>query len=157
MSAKHRFWLTHAIGPLLVFAAAASVCALTSIDFSIAHAVFFDEAQMRWIGRGVWLVNAVLHTGGRWFIAAVATAALGLTFVNHSRRQLRAPAGYVASTMLLSVAVVALLKRSTNVDCPWDLQEFGGSRPFTLLLGDRPDWLPPARCFRRLMRAPGTP
>jgi membrane-associated PAP2 superfamily phosphatase len=39
------------------------------------------------------------------------------------------------------------LKSVTNVDCPWDLERYGGSRPYVSLFGDRPDELPRARCF----------
>src|SRR5207342_1086221 len=47
----------------------------------------------------------------------------------------------------LSTGIVGALKATTNVDCPWDLAEFGGDRPYVSLFADRPDSLPRARCF----------
>ena len=49
--------------------------------------------------------------------------------------------------MVLATTLVGALKAVTNVDCPWDLSEFGGVRPYVGLLEDRPDWLPRAKCF----------
>jgi membrane-associated PAP2 superfamily phosphatase len=42
---------------------------------------------------------------------------------------------------------VGALKETTNVDCPWDLQGFGGERPEIHWYQDRPDGLPRAACF----------
>ena len=43
--------------------------------------------------------------------------------------------------------LTGLLKRFTNIDCPWDLETFGGRFPYIGLLADRPDALRHAACF----------
>ena len=48
---------------------------------------------------------------------------------------------------MIATALVGLLKQLTNVDCPWDLARYGGTRPFVHLFADRPDALPHAACF----------
>lgn len=62
-------------------------------------------------------------------------------------RPLRRAGAYLALVILLGTGLVALGKRTTNVDCPWDTVPYGGDRPYVRLFADRPDGLPPGRCF----------
>lgn len=143
-------WWRYSRTPLLIFVLLASVLATTWADVTIARVVFFDTAHMRWIGGDNWWVNELLHTGGRWAIRGVVAIALLLwiaTWVDRELRGLRRPAGYFVISVVLSVGVVGLLKTLTNVDCPWDLTEFGGNYPFVHLFSDRPDALRYGRCF----------
>jgi membrane-associated PAP2 superfamily phosphatase len=147
---KHRFWRAHAARPLAAFAALAALGAFTQADPWVAHTLFFDEAHMRWLGQDSLLVNGVIHTGGRWFIRVLILLALAIWVAAHrvpAARPLQRAAGYLALSMLLSVGAVGLLKMVTNVDCPWDLREFGGVRPFVALLAHRPHGLGAGRCF----------
>jgi hypothetical protein len=67
MDADRRFWLTHAIWPLLLFALIAAVCATTSLDESIERAWAVDPATGHFIGNGAgtWWAKALIHrTGG---------------------------------------------------------------------------------------------
>lgn len=144
------FWWDHAWVPLIVFLVSASTFAVTSSDLKIARALFFDPSTGRWIGADSWWVNEVVHTGGRWFMIFIGAAALLLWMVAHCNRRLgrlRRPTAYFLVAAILSVGIIGLLKQLTNVDCPWDLQEFGGRYPFVELFGDRPDDLRPGHCF----------
>ena len=47
----------------------------------------------------------------------------------------------------VSAGIVAALKVITNIDCPWDLADFGGDRPYIELFASRPAILPHAACF----------
>ncbi|MFM8480147.1 MAG: phosphatase PAP2 family protein, partial [Gammaproteobacteria bacterium] len=49
--------------------------------------------------------------------------------------------------MALVPLVVGGLKTLTNVDCPWDVAGFGGTRPYVEWYLPRPDGLPHAACF----------
>jgi membrane-associated PAP2 superfamily phosphatase len=80
-------------------------------------------------------------------LPAAALAAWALSFAWTRARAWRRSAGFVFLALALSTGIVGLLKVSTNVDCPWDLAEFGGDRPYVTLFGDRPDDLPRAECF----------
>jgi membrane-associated PAP2 superfamily phosphatase len=149
-SAKWRIWWEHLRIPLLCFVLLAGALVVTSGDVAIANALFFDAGRQRWIGADTWWSNDLLHTGGRWAMRGIVLAALAICAIA-SRfphwRSLRRPAAYFASSIILSVAFVGLLKVLTNVDCPWDLAPFGGDQPFVQLFADRPDALPPAHCF----------
>lgn len=145
-----RFWWSHACTPLCVFAVLATVLCLTWTDVAIARAFFFDAEQGRWLGAGNWWVDFFLHTGGRWavrFLVLTSACFWIASGIDPCLRATRRPAAYFAASVLLSVAVVGLLKTLTNVDCPWDLEVFGGRYPLIRLFADRPDELPQGRCF----------
>jgi membrane-associated PAP2 superfamily phosphatase len=96
-------WRRLARRPLQCFLIAASLFATTRIDVMLAEAAFFDASRNRWRGAESWWVNEFAHTGGRWAVRVVVAIAFALWI-----RRRRA------------------LKTITNVDCPWDLQSFGG-------------------------------
>jgi len=145
-----RFWWSQLQIPLAIFVVTATVFALTPLDEHIARAVFFDSAHAQWIGGRSWVINEMLHTGGRWairVIVAIALAFLGATYVKSGWREFRRPAAFFAISTVLSMGLVGLLKNVTNVDCPWDLVPFGGRFPYVELFADRPDALRTAHCF----------
>lgn len=144
------FWMLHAWLPAAACAAMLALFSLTSLDTAIAQRVFHDSGPGLWIGAHTWWADDVLHTGGRDLMRAVTTASILLWVLGRFVRPLSdwSPvAGYFALCVILTVGTVGLLKSVTNVDCPWDLQGFGGTRPYVHVIGDRPDGLPHARCF----------
>ena len=148
--ARRRFWWRHARLPLIVLSVIGAALSVSTLDESIAHWLFFDDARMQWVGARNWWVNAFLHDGGRWCIRSMVALSLMLwmsTFLQPRWRDLRRPSLYFTVAMILSIGVVGLLKTVTNVDCPWDLREFGGEFPFVPLFAHRPDGLRHAQCF----------
>jgi len=148
--AGREFWWRHTRIPLIALFAVTVATGFSSLDESLAHWLFFDESRSQWLGARNWWVNAFLHEGGRWFIRGVVTASLLLwiaTFIQPRWRRVRRPSLYFTVAMILSIAAAGLLKTVTNVDCPWDLREFGGQFPFVHLFADRPDGLRHAHCF----------
>jgi membrane-associated PAP2 superfamily phosphatase len=146
------FWRTHAWWPLAVISALLLLIGFSGADRVIAHALFFRADTGQWLGTGTgdWWAHAWLHDGGRWIVRLVGAAALAGWFASlvvARARDWRRPCGFVFMAIALSVGVVGALKSLSNVDCPWDLAEFGGDRPYVPLLGERPDYLPHARCF----------
>ena len=136
--------------PLAIFVVTAIIFGDTPLDEYIARAMFFDSASAQWIGGHSWLINEVLHTGGRWAIRAIVAIALtflAATLLKPDWRALRRPAAFFTLSVLLSWGVVGLLKNLTNVDCPWDLVPFGGRFPYVELFADRPDALRGGHCF----------
>ena len=146
------FVTSHVWLPLFAFAVAFAVLEAFALDPVIARAWYFNGQPGHWLGTGAgdWWARALLHSGGRGFvraIAALAIAAWALSFVMARARNWRRPAGFVAVAIVLSTAIVGALKVATNVDCPWDLVGFGGHNPYVALFADRPDSLARARCF----------
>jgi len=121
------------------------------VDRALAHALFFDDGH-QWLGSGAgsWWARGLIHGAGRIFAYCVAFAALGAWALSYKLPALapwRREALFVFVGMVLVTGIVGLLKQFTNVDCPWDLSEFGGSRPYIPFLAHRPDYLPRGRCF----------
>jgi membrane-associated PAP2 superfamily phosphatase len=143
-----RFWFTHAIIPFAALLCAFLICTTLGLDRMIAHRL--HDARGDWPAHGVWWANAVLHTGGQWAMRILGAAAL-LGWIASYRsttfERFRRPLAFFTLALALNNAVVGLLKRLTNVDCPWDLQEFGGLYPYVALFADRADDLRHAACF----------
>lgn len=144
------FWWRDARLALLLLVCVTLVVSYSSLDTAIAHRWFYSVLDHAWIGAGNWWVNAVLHEGGRWLVRGIVASSLLLylaTFVRPQWRELRRPSLFFTAAMVLALGVVGLLKIWTNVDCPWDLQEFGGSFPYIELFAHRPTALRHAQCF----------
>lgn len=135
---------------MAIFVPIAALLAITRIDIVVAHALFFDELHRHWIGATSWWTNELIHRDGAWLMRSIATLSLalwGATWVKPTWQPLRRPALYFFVSVVLSVGIVGLLKTLTNVDCPRDLSEFGGTFPFIHLFEARPAALRHARCF----------
>jgi membrane-associated PAP2 superfamily phosphatase len=151
ISNKDDFWNRHAWVPLILFVPLFTVVEWTGLDRILAHALFYDPVH-RWLGEGAggWWAHGVIHNGGRWLARTVAGTALVLwtgSFLSVRMRHWRRSAGFVFISMAAAVLIVGGLKLVTNVDCPWDLAEFGGDRPYFGLFAARPHGLPTAQCF----------
>lgn len=139
---------TRGLLPGVLLLATALVLTALDIDRLLAQAWFFRDGG--WIGvTGDWWARGILHSGGRWVVRVVALVAL-LVWVLPLRTPAaawRREAGVVFRGMVVATLVVGLLKQWTNVDCPWDLAQFGGDRPYLSLFEARPAHLPHAACF----------
>ena len=137
--------------PALAFILAFALMEIGQFDRAVARAFFFD-ARSGWLGAGAgdWWARDVIHQAGRWLPRSVATLA-GLGWI--ASFKIRALAAwrrellYVFCGMALVIGFVGLMKELTNVDCPWDLTDFGGKNPYVPLFADRPRGLKHAACF----------
>ena len=141
-----------ALWPLPLLLLVAALVEAFDLDRAIAHALFYRTDSHLWLGggAGAWWATRLIHGGGSWLVRGLAAAALAcwaLSFRFPALARWRREALFVFAGMVLVTATVGLLKMLTNVDCPWDLAGFGGVQPYIPLFGDRPDYLPPARCF----------
>lgn len=147
---SRRFWLNHALLPAIALCAVLAIAGFSTLDLQIARSTFFDVANQRWRGADSWWANDLIHIGGRdalRVLAAIAAMLLLASLRMPALHRWRRPLAYYLSAMLASTLLVGALKQLTNVDCPWDLQGFGGTRPIVHLFADRPDDLPRAACF----------
>ena len=128
--------------------------AMFDLDRAIARAWAFDAVRQRFIAEDSFWANELVHTGGRNLVLVVALAALLAALIGQfapaNFPRLAAQRRALWTGLLgagLAVAVVGILKHTTNIACPWDLTGFGGSRPYVSLFGARHAQLPPAACF----------
>ncbi len=151
--------------PLLVLVALFSLCYGLGVDFALS--TFWYQLQgQNWALQHHWLTEDVLHQGART-LNQLLIAGLLLHFVwqlarQHYRRIRGLAAANRASnwtpsrqqahgrlllSLTFSLAGVALMKHSLPMDCPWDLQAFGGTQPFTGLFSSWPANRAPNACF----------
>src|SRR5215831_2282564 len=121
------FWRAHALWPIGLLLLAFVLIETLGLDRPIAHALYYNSAEQRWIGStgpGDRWTHDVIHDGGRWLARAIGAVGLLtwlLTFIWPRVRPWRTTAGFIFLAIALSVGTVGLLKMLTNVDCPWDL------------------------------------
>lgn len=137
--------------PALAFVLAFSIVEIGQFDRDVARAFFFD-AQRGWLGAGAgdWWARDVIHQAGRWLprgVAALAGVGWLVSFVVPALAAWRRELLYVFCGMALVIGLVGLMKELTNVDCPWDLADFGGRNPYVALFAHRPHGLKHAACF----------
>jgi membrane-associated PAP2 superfamily phosphatase len=149
---SREFWRTHLVLPTTVMTLLFAAVEVFRLDRPLAHALYYNAAAQRWLGAGAgdWWAHHLIHDGGRWLprsLGAGALLAWLASFLRERFRRWRRPAGFIFVAIALSVGVVGVLKLLTNVDCPWDLAEFGGTRPYVSLFAHRPASLPLAQCF----------
>ncbi len=147
---RHLFWRRHLLWPAACFFALFTVVVLGHLDLRIADEFFFSRPANQWIGAHTWWAVDLIHTGGGWFVRLVGLATLVilvLGFWQPCLRRWRRDAVYLALALILVPSVVGVLQQLTNMDCPWHLDRYGGDRPYTGLLADRPDDLPRSACY----------
>lgn len=96
------------------------------------------------------VLETLLHRGGRLLSQLAWAGVLAATLWHWrtpSAQRWTRPAARLLVAVLASTAVVAWLKATTHMDCPWDLAGFGGDRPFVALFEHRPAGLGAPGCF----------
>jgi membrane-associated PAP2 superfamily phosphatase len=129
MQDRETLWWSHARWPLLFFVIIATVLEIAAIDQLIAHAWYYDSTRSVWVGGKTTVSDLILHVGAARAVRGVAASVILLwmgSFVASALHPLRRSAAFLILAMSLSVGLVGLLKQLTNIDCPWDLLEFGG-------------------------------
>lgn len=145
-------WFWHALMPAVLFGVCATVLATTNLDIEITRAWAYDAAAHRFLGAGPgeWWAKNLIHSWGGFgvrLLGGVIVLGFLLSYLSARLRTWRRPAAYLLLAGGLALGSVGLLRAISNVDCPWSLDLFDGTRPYVHLLGDRPDSLPHARCF----------
>jgi membrane-associated PAP2 superfamily phosphatase len=136
--------------PLLLIALVLAWLIASDGDVRIADRYFYDVLNQRWLGANTLWANEILHRGGRNLMRLIGVTAI-LAWLISSRilslSRYRRALGYFALCMALIPLLVGSLKQVTNVDCPWDLERYGGNRPLLHYFESRPLELPRAACF----------
>jgi len=147
---RGRFWFWHAIVPLALFVVLTLMFQWMPIDETFARDWAYDASHGRWLARGTWWAEDLIHTDGRLAILLVIVSllvALALSTKFARLRAARSTIVYLVATILLAWGLVGALKEVTNVPCPWSVQGFGGERPHVGLFDARPHGFGHAACF----------
>lgn len=118
-------------------------------DFAIADRVYAMQGDA-WPLRDDSFIQTWLHKGGKylslglWLLFAALTATV---LRRPAWRAWRWPMIALLSSVLLSTALVALIKHSLPMFCPWDLQRYGGAHAYVGLLQPWPAGVARNACF----------
>ena len=117
------------------------------LDFVLAD-IIYDHFQ--WHYQKDFVTEQLLHRAGRYFVILIY---LGLIYKLLSKFIMGndSTGAYHLSVLLLTIAlsviIVAALKRVLDVDCPWDLLRYGGSKHYFPFFNHPLDYLPSGHCF----------
>ncbi|MGQ0502727.1 MAG: POTRA domain-containing protein [Panacagrimonas sp.] len=116
----------------LVLLVAAVCCDLGGLDHAVA-AHFYDATRGAFPARHAFWAEDVLHRGGIWLVVLTVIAAGGVLAASLRYPRLRTwrrEAVFVLASIALTTGAVALVKQSTDIDCPWDVAEYGGENAY---------------------------
>ncbi|HSD17556.1 MAG TPA: phosphatase PAP2 family protein [Thermomonas sp.] len=136
-------------GPLAFVAILLVAVATFDIDQRVADMLYALEGQ-RWALKGAIATDLLIHLVGRDLsvVAGCAAVATWIWSLQGQRgRPWRKPLGYLVLSTVLATTLVAWIKTWSNMDCPWDLLRYGGTKPFVGLLHLRPVGLQRGYCF----------
>ena len=101
------------------------------LDFVIADWIY--QPTSSWYYRDHWITNLAVHRIGKYILILLyLTLLLKFLFRNKSNDNSWDRYGKIVllSSVLLGTLTVSTLKHYLNADCPWDLLQYGGSKPF---------------------------
>ena len=133
----------------LVIVALAIVSEYSGLDMAIAR-LFFDADTQSWPLKSNFWTAGVLHSGGRDLVVYTMSAVLLFlvaTFFLRRIRPYRKGAAYLLLGSLPGPAIVAILKSTTRIYTPWDLEVFGGDKPYLRLFDAAPPDMPAGHGF----------
>lgn len=147
---QFRDLLNHIGMPTALFAVGFAIFYGAGLDFVLASAIFELEGG-QWQLTNHWLFSDVLHNGSRLLNNIILANLLGFWLYKQLSSKISSERTIALTklvlSLLLSFAIVALLKRVLPAECPWDLQQFGGNLPFIGVFADRPAAMHPTQCF----------
>jgi membrane-associated PAP2 superfamily phosphatase len=144
-----RFITSHLTIPLLVLILFSGL-EFTWLDLWISRH-FYNAELHQWTYKENLLAETVLHVGGQYFIYLSATAMLICLLTslraNSAFHRYRRELAFLLVASISGPIIIALLKITTHIYCPWDLALFGGDKPYVRLFDDVPSNLKIGHCF----------
>ncbi|WP_340678359.1 phosphatase PAP2 family protein [Paraglaciecola sp.] len=107
----------------------------SGLDLWLAEQIF--ALHQGWVWQNSWILESILHIGGRSVVAVLLASILLLTLIsfifNLFNQIQRMALLYTLSASLLSILVISVLKHLTLLPCPWDVQGLGGDQTYLYL------------------------
>jgi membrane-associated PAP2 superfamily phosphatase len=94
---------------------------------------FYDATTGTWPYKSLFITSDVLHTWARYFVlfcALVNLAGIIASFFSEALVPWRKHLMFIFVAGVAGPLLVGLLKNSTHIFTPWDLQFFGGDKPY---------------------------
>ncbi len=119
-----------------------------AIDFVVANWIYAPSGS--WLYQDSWVTNTLMHRFGKYALILLYLLFVLKFFVRDKSKE-NAFQRYGKIVLLLSLVVgtflVSVLKHVLEVDCPWDLEQYGGNKPFFQVFHYAKAYLPSSHCF----------
>jgi membrane-associated PAP2 superfamily phosphatase len=145
-----KFFVVHFIIPFLLFAVVFAALEFFRVDLWITGH-FYNASLHQWPYKENWLIEDVLHIGGRNLTYLLATVIMLCWLISFRPDSIlypyRRPLLFLLISGISGPLVIALLKSYTHVDCPWSLALFDGDKPYIRLFDYAGSQLKAGHCF----------
>lgn len=144
-----RFWISHALTPLVVFISLVFIFHFTDFDLFVSN-FFYDFELNLWYFGESWWAKTFIHEWGRDLVAIIFLLSLVSLISCLLFKKIRRNwffFAYIVLVILFSTGIVAAIKHFTNIDCPWDLSLYNGSQPYYNIFSNYAGEAINGRCF----------
>ncbi len=139
----------HLVVPLLACAILLSWLELGGGNRVIADQLYAWQGG-RWLLKHHYITSWLIHPGGK-YLSLTMWLGVFVLYLQSCRRSglgsLTRPLIFLLLATLIAVSLASVLKATVAMDCPWDIQAYGGLRPYLGLFDARPIGLHDSGCF----------
>lgn len=143
------YYCIHLLVPVLAFAILLSWLERGAGNRLIADQLYALEGG-QWLLKHHWITSALIHPGGKYLSLLMWLGVFALWWRNRGNADfstLQRPLIFLLLSTLIAVTLVSVLKSTVAMDCPWDMQAYGGLRPYLGLFDLRPSGMRNSGCF----------
>lgn len=128
-----KFLPTHFIYPLAILILLSVLINIFDIDKNVADYVYGLEGHI-WALKDYWVIEQVLHRGGRTASLLLELIVLGLLAVSYclsNWRPYRKPLIYLMLAVAGGSLLVSFFKSFLAISCPWEFKRYGGNLDYS--------------------------
>jgi membrane-associated PAP2 superfamily phosphatase len=143
------FIILHILCPVIILLTIIIGLELFNIDV-ILSSFFYDFESNEWPLKNDWLTKTVFHDWGQKlsiFMGVIIFILLLFSFFFKKLKQYSKPLLFLFISSISGPILIAILKNSTHIYCPWNLEMFGGNKPYIKLLDAVDSSLSIGHCF----------
>ncbi len=116
------------------------------LDFYFANLIY--SSHQAWVYKEAWITTELLHRYAKYLLILCYLIFVIWSFISYFKNRFDLyPRIVLMIALLVGTMTVSTLKHILNVDCPWDLIQFGGNKPFMSLWAYKSEFLPSSGCF----------
>jgi len=141
------FW--HIVLPVVILSTAIAGLEYFNIDYRFSQ-IFYDFNARQWPLRNNLLTKTIFHDWGQKLSIIMGVVIFIILLLSLFLEKLKPYTRHLLFLFIASVTgpiVIAVLKNSTHIYCPWSLQIFGGDKPYIKLFDTVNSSLPVGHCF----------
>ncbi len=143
------FILTHLIIPGIILVLMIIGLEYFQLDYAFTQ-LFYDHKTQNWPYKDAWLTQTVFHKWGQKLSISMGVIIFILFILSFLLKKLKAykkAFGFLFLSSISGPVVIAILKSSTHIYCPWSLKIFGADKPYIKLFDSVAPSLPVGHCF----------